>query len=488
MATLPRAIAVDTDGSVIIAGTTSDTIPVTPGAFETLCTCGGRFSAASVAKLSPRRHGPRVGVPTFPWLHTSDYSFLNSGPNGLSVQSIALDQSGNVVQAGYTPTGIPTTPGALQSTFLAIRQETPPTFVSPLAGFVAVLDASGSKLLDATYFGGGVISGESNVPYSGVAGVAVAADGTVWLTGGSAATLLPASSSPVLGQNYVAALSPDLSTVAALNSVPDGGAGTAIAVGQEGVVAAVGSGAALLTGQPGSGPSIMGVAPSVAYSVSDVTAPYQLVTIYGVNIGPAEGLGAQVSAGKIARSLGGVQVLFGGSPAALLYAGPNQINAIVPAAVGTSGTAAIQIVSPSGTLDGPVLGVQQVAPQVITDVSGCATPTVNQDGTINSAANPATPGSIVSVWLTGVGSPNGFDDSFNFTEFSPLAVSVRGPSGGPGFANFTVLYAGSAPTQPSGVSQVNFVLPPQKYNGETYVTFQIVANNVISGGFNIYVK
>ena len=73
---------------------------------------------------------------------------------------------------------------------------------------MAVLDASGGRPFDAACFGGGVISGESNVPYSGVAGVAVAADGTVWLTGGSAATLLPhhRCSSPVLGQNRIGGL------------------------------------------------------------------------------------------------------------------------------------------------------------------------------------------------------------------------------------------------------------------------------------------
>jgi uncharacterized protein (TIGR03437 family) len=393
------------------------------------------------------------------------------------------------VLGGYTPSGFPATASALQPSFSATTQEADTTFISPLAGFVAVLDSSGSKLLDATYFGGGVISAATNIPYSGVADLAVAADGTIWLTGGSAMVLLPASSAPVLGQNYVAALSSDLTTVSALNSVPDGGAGTAIAVGAEGGVATVGSGAALLTGQPGNGPSIMGVAASVAYNVSDITAPYQLLSIYGINIGPANALGTQVdSSGKIARSLGGVQVLFGGSPAALLYAGPNQINAIVPAGVGTSGTTAIQILAPSGTLTGPVLAVHQAMPQVITDVSGFATPAVNQDGTINSAANPAPAGSIVSVWLTGIGSPNGFDDSFNFEEVSPLAVSVLGPSGGPGLTSLDVLYAGSAPKQPSGVSQINFVLPPQKYNGQEYMPFQIEANTVISGQFNIYVK
>ena len=50
------------------------------------------------------------------------------------------------------------------------------------------------------------------------------------------------------------------------------------------------------------------------------------------------------------------------------------------------------------------------------------------------------------------------------------------------------LYAGSAPQQPSGVSQISFVMPDQKYNGTNYMSFLIEANTVLSGRFNIYVK
>ena len=109
-----------------------------------------------------------------------------------------------------------------------------------------------------------------------------------------------------------------------------------------------------------------------------------------------------------------------------------------------------------------------------------ATPALNRDGT------PL--GSLVAVWLTGVGSPTGFDNLINFEEGSNLAVSVLGPSGGPGWRSLEVLYAGSAPQQPSGVSQITFVLPTQKYNGLNYMSFEIQTNAVTSGSFNIYVK
>ena len=50
-------------------------------------------------------------------------------------------------------------------------------------------------------------------------------------------------------------------------------------------------------------------------------APAELVSVFGTNIGPAP------------NSNDAVQVTFDGFPAPITYAGPNQINAIVPAAV-----------------------------------------------------------------------------------------------------------------------------------------------------------
>jgi uncharacterized protein (TIGR03437 family) len=489
--TLPRAIAVDPSGNVIIAGTTSDTLPVTPGAFAQQCNCGPANFDGFVAELSPGGTTLKWGT-YLPLSNSSGYDASSDGLQpGVSVQAIALDASGNIVLAGYTEATFPTTSGALQPSFPAPPPTSDATYVSPEAGFVAILDPTGSKLLHSTYFGGSVINGPvANQPYSGVAGLAIDSAGAIWLTGGSSIVGLPPSTQPVLGQNYIAALSPDLSTLSALYTVPDGAAGTALALGPQGSIASIGSGAALLTAQAGTGPSILGIAPTVAYGVSDVTAPYELIALYGLNIGPATPLGPQIdSQGDIARTLGGFQVLFDGAPAALLYAGPNQINAIVPANVGTtSPTTALKIVSPAGTLNGPSLFVQQLLPQVFGNIGGFATPALNQDGTINSAVNPAPLGSVVAVWLTGIGSQTGFDNLINFEEGSNLAVSVLGPSGGPGWRSLEVLYAGSAPQQPSGVSQINFVLPTQKYNGLNYMSFEIETNAVTSSTFNIYVK
>jgi len=83
---------------------------------------------------------------------------------------------------------------------------------------------------------------------------------------------------------------------------------------------------------------------------------------------------------------------------------------------------------------------------------------VNEDGTINSAANPAPDGSIVLVYLTGLGAasrgvPDGaVSQSANSAFVS--SVEVEGPS-----VPLGVSYAGPAPGLINGLDQVNVQLP-----------------------------
>lgn len=84
---------------------------------------------------------------------------------------------------------------------------------------------------------------------------------------------------------------------------------------------------------------------------------------------------------------------------------------------------------------------------------------LNQDGTINSPANPAVPGSVISIFATGGGKltpPLEADEIAG----SPLSrvqqfveVEFQGRSTGKAF------YAGSAPGLVAGVLQVNAVVP-----------------------------
>jgi trimeric autotransporter adhesin len=89
--------------------------------------------------------------------------------------------------------------------------------------------------------------------------------------------------------------------------------------------------------------------PTIASIVSADTqlmgsvAPGEIVSIYGIGVGPA-GI-AENSSGEAATRLDSVEVLFDGKAAPLLYASPSQVNAIVPSVVAGEAMTTVQVVS-----------------------------------------------------------------------------------------------------------------------------------------------
>jgi hypothetical protein len=111
-------------------------------------------------------------------------------------------------------------------------------------------------------------------------------------------------------------------------------------------------------------------------------------------------------------------------------------------------------------------------------VDGVHALAVNQDGTVNSADNPAPVGSIVSVWATGLGpiAPAQADGTLVGLPLPnnvlPVVVEALTPVFepcnpgmgplpcpiAPSYTGFDVAYAGPAPNSVAGVSQINFTV------------------------------
>ena len=107
-----------------------------------------------------------------------------------------------------------------------------------------------------------------------------------------------------------------------------------------------------------------------------------------------------------------------------------------------------------------VLPVAGSAPGVFTlDATGTGpAAVVNQDGSLNSATNPAARGSVISIYATGEGrtSPAGATGSVTQSNTKTPLLPVTVKIGGIGA---TVQYAGSAPDEVAGLLQVNAVVP-----------------------------
>lgn len=189
-------------------------------------------------------------------------------------------------------------------------------------------------------------------------------------------------------------------------------------------------------------------------------APGEIVVVFGANMGPTTLLGGRIgSSGRIASSLDGSRVVFDGAAAPFIYTQDRQLSVVVPYGVADGAAAAMQIEYGGFRSETITLPVVPAAPGIFTiDQSGTGQGAIlNQDGTVNSHANPAPPGSAVSVYATGGGRTEPPSDDGEIPAGArPLALETAATVGG---EPAVVLYAGAAPGLVSGVVQVNILIP-----------------------------
>jgi uncharacterized protein (TIGR03437 family) len=485
-------LAVDSTGAVVIAGfATTEQMPVTTGVIGPTCLCTTNEGAAFLAKLTSA--GTQLAWAT--WV------------NNAGVTALALDASDNVIIGGQAFTGFAATSSALQTAYPGGPQtQSGNSDYDSAAGFLAKINPSATQYLFATWLGGnnfqrGIGSYEILAGANGVTGLALDTQGTIWVTGGSLPSELPVPSSvPILGSNYIVGLSPDGSTVTAAMTVPEGGAGQGIAISPQGPVALGKSGSTLI---PVSAmPALAGIANSAGLTASGSVAPSELISFYGEGLGPSTALTGQIVNGVLTTSLGGVQVQFDGVAAPLLYAGLNQINAIVPSGVAAQSSTTVNIATPAGTITGIVLSVTPSIPEVFAyPPPGNAAYALNQDTTLNSATNPAAQGSIVSVWATGggmSGNPEA-DGAITGATVYPLQLPLSVGTGFPGAVSTgpvlnpvptpQVQYSGDAPYLVKGAVQVNFQIP--QLTGPSSAgafEFYLQVGGALSDPFTVYVQ
>ena len=179
-------------------------------------------------------------------------------------------------------------------------------------------------------------------------------------------------------------------------------------------------------------------------------AAYQLLSIFGTNLGPATGVAAPDGTDT---SIAGVSITFDGIPAQLLYVSASQINVAVPspalpssAADGLPSAMVMQL-----TVNGVTLQRQfphtesnmnlfaDLSPAQVScpDAAVIGNPiqpvALNADGSANSCANPAKYGSTVSFFMHGVGG-----DAFGFQPPQQLGLHVQAFAG---FCSITVTNA-----------------------------------------------
>jgi uncharacterized protein (TIGR03437 family) len=213
-----------------------------------------------------------------------------------------------------------------------------------------------------------------------------------------------------------------------------------------------------------------GVGSAANYSNTAVSAGL-IVIVFGANIGPATLVSsAPGSDGKFPTLLAGTRVLFDGIPGAMIYASSGVTSAIVPYEV--AGKKSTQVtVEYLGVVSAPeTIAVSDAKLGLFSaNASGTGQGAIlNQDSSINSAANPAKRNSVIVLYGTGEGQtdPAGVNGQLALSVYpkpkTPITAKINGiPS--------EVQYFGAAPTLVAGVLQVNVKIPPGVPDGNATV-------------------
>jgi uncharacterized protein (TIGR03437 family) len=185
-------------------------------------------------------------------------------------------------------------------------------------------------------------------------------------------------------------------------------------------------------------------------------APGQLLNIFGQGIGPTDPLAAQVDdSGRVAASLGGLQVLFDGVPAPILLAGAFQSTVQVPYETAGRASTSMQLIYRGVVSNVVAMPVADTAPGIFTALGGSEISALDEDGSVNSASNPAKRGSILTVFATGCGQTSPPGATGQPAAVAPLVLT---PTIAISTKPVEVLYAGAAPGL-VGVTQFNVRVP-----------------------------
>jgi uncharacterized protein (TIGR03437 family) len=191
-------------------------------------------------------------------------------------------------------------------------------------------------------------------------------------------------------------------------------------------------------------------------------APGEIIVIFGSGLGPLEIAQSSLDpAGPpVPTNLGGTQITFDGTAAPLLYVLTGQASAIVPFSVAGKSSTVMQVTYQSKLSNAITMAVAPASPGLFTVAQtgsgqGCI---LNQDYSLNSAANPAARGDIVMIWGTGGGQTVPASSDGRFTIGTPPTIPplVTATIGG---VDAEVTWAGAAPGMEAGINQFNVRVP-----------------------------
>lgn len=452
------AIALDPSGNIFVAGATTDlSYPTTPGAFQPTIpanftcvapTCQLSLPAPSfyVSKLDPTASHLLFSTGINPPGGGNAQLPANLTAPAIALGGLAIDSAGNAYLTGVMP-------------FSNFPYTAPPPHGASVLPFLVKLDPSGSRLIFATPQGGSALAlGPLGDLYSagallGAAGSTPSLASSIGLPQNFPSQCLP-SSLAIAAEGFVQKIDPASGAVLAAQflegsmTIP-----SALAASSYGVFAAGSLGrpdAAFTPSAPlpvtlANRSQPASFAASVSFSPLPAGAPIAACLLDAATLMPV----SAIAPGQILSLFGvnlpvsapGPQVMFGSQPGTVLYSSPSQINVAAPFFDPLQSPSLTIQTASSAVGPGRLLPTAASNPSLFTNLftTSCSAAGVqfasgppavarNQDGSLNSCANPAQPGSVLSVFVNGSGGAVSAQRSATLTGSFSWDVNVAGNS------------------------------------------------------------
>ncbi len=434
----PAGIAVDSSGNWYIADTANNRIRMvsTAGEISTLAGTGtagssGDNGPAAVAELSSPQ-GLAIDSANNLYIADSGNNEVRKITAGGTISTIA-SQLNNPLSVAVDGQGSVYIADSGDNQIVEVNAAGSTSTFAKLAGVLAVaVDSSGNVVAaDTSQIWKIAVDSTGNTSATSIAtgltspgGLAFASDGTLFIadTGANVVRELnTAGALSAIAGNGTAGFSGDggLALDAEL-SAPSG-----IATGANGMLLVADTANNRIRSlTPATAADVTAISPLNAASLdAGPIAPGEIITIFGTGFDASN-----------------TQLLFDGQPATLFYSNATQINALAPTTLSPGSSTVMSIVVDGAGLASSSVPVVAAAPGIFTTGSSGQAAAVNQDGTVNSASNPAARGSVIALYATGQGSGS-----------PAVTVNIAGYPA-------PVLYAGPAPGFP-GLMQINAQIP-----------------------------
>jgi uncharacterized protein (TIGR03437 family) len=199
-----------------------------------------------------------------------------------------------------------------------------------------------------------------------------------------------------------------------------------------------------------------------------------IFTIFGQDVGPTEGAAGYFDpiTGKLVGQLEGVAVFFNSVPAPLYFVSRNQLNVQAPAGLQAGVNVLLSVRRDEDSSNAIFLPTGSQSPALFSYPGGGPAVALNQDGSLNTTANPAAAGEIVTLFGAGQGAldrPLASGQAAPLDELSRVDGEVRVLMGG---LESEVAFAGMAPGF-VGLLQINAGVPEGASGGAAAVEIRI---------------